>query len=94
MADISALMQLIQGAASNSAANQKEIEAQVIASANIGEQRVALNDAMGSKANDVTAQLLNGQYEAQQASHQIAESVGGVVDSPNSLLPMLAQTFR
>ena len=94
MADISALMQLIQGAASNSAANQKEIEAQVIASANIGEQRVALNDAMGSKANDVTAQLLKGQYEAQQASHQIADSVGGVVDSPNSLLPMLAQTFR
>lgn len=94
MADISALMQLIQGAASNSAANQNEIQSQVITSANLGEQRVALNDAMGSKANDVTAQLLKGQFEAQQASHKIAEMVGGVPDSPTSLLPILAKSFR
>lgn len=94
MADINSLLQLLQGTAQNVAANQKEVESQVIAKANIGEEMVALNDAKGSKQNDVTAQLLRGQEAAQQASHQYAEMIGGTLDSPKSLLPQLAQTFR
>jgi hypothetical protein len=94
MAGLDQLLALISGAQDTASGNDAEVQSQIIAKANLGESSAALMDAMNAKNQDVSRQLLQGQLESQDASHNIAVAFGGAQDDPTNMLPMLGQAFR